>query len=121
MTTCYDFIYKLRPLYEDLKNGGTDWYKLQWRPIKGGTWNLYIENTNRWGSNFYLHLLGIRFYPSFARNGWGRWWRGFAVEIGLIWCIIHFWIRWDIKCMSTGPQDVAEEDKRPLDLSQLKK
>lgn len=110
-------IYEMKPLYEDLKRGGKDWYKLKWKPIKNGTYNLWIEKTLR---SWKVNLLGIRYYKSNAHNGWGRSWDGFAVEIGFIFFTIHFWIHYNYCVHKDGPQDVANENKRPLNLTDLR-
>ncbi len=115
----YEYIYKLKPV-EEIEPG---WYKLRWRPIKHkgfnntGTWNLYMYRTFM---SFRKNMFRFSCYDSGAHNGWGRSYDGFVVEVTLIWFVIGFWIRWNIKCMAEGPQDIAEEDKKPLDLSGFK-
>ena len=118
----YDFIYKLKPLYEDLKVGGKGWYRLQWRPIKNGTYNFYVtSNFFLLGRRFCLRsfVLGLYLYPSGAHNGWNRGWKGFTVRIGLGLWDLNFWINWRIIVHKSGPSDVSDTDKRPLDLSRL--
>lgn len=117
MESFKDYIYQLTPMYEDLKYGGKGWYRLKWKPIKNRTYNLYISPS--W-SSWSTKMLGIRFYDSSAHNGWGRSWDGFAIEIGLIFFVINFWIHYKFCVMECGPLDVAEEDKRPLDIRHLK-
>jgi len=104
----YDFIYKLKPLYEDLKRGGEGWWKLQWKPIKNGTYNLYVHSTMK---SWSCRMLGIRYYETGVHNGWHRSWDGFTVEIGFWFFTVNFWIIWNIVVHEDGPSDVSERKK----------
>lgn len=106
----FDFIYELKPIYE-IEPG---WYKLRWRPIKNGTWNIWFEDT--WHSWDYKRI-GITFRKGGAHSGWGRDWDDFKIDLHFGWFNINLWIIWNIQVMAQGPMDVSEEDKKPLDLS----
>jgi hypothetical protein len=106
----YDFIYKLKPAYEDIKDGGVGWYKLEWKPIKMGTWNFYIFSGHK--------LWSFDIWESNAHNGWNRYWDGLHIRLGLYFIEINFWVRWNICVHKDGPADASI--KRPLDLSRLK-
>jgi len=105
----YEWIYKL-PVNRIAK-GEKDWYKLKWRPIKNGTYNLYITDTHH---SWRTKLIGVRFSDASAHNGWGRSWDGIGFEFGFYFLILNFWIRWNIIVHKDGAMDVAEEDKRSL-------
>ena len=105
--TGYEWIYKLRPVRE-VEPG---WWKLRWRPLKNGTWNLYTTK----GYPEYRPV-GVMIEKGGAYNGWGRRWSQANLRIGLWLLEINLWIRWGITVMEEGPQDVAEEDKRPLSI-----
>lgn len=92
------------------------WFKLKWKPIKNGTYNLYLTDTawKRKGFRYWkLKSLGVRFFEHGMHNGWGRAADGFHIEIGLFFCVINFWILYNIVCMREGASDVSE--RKPLD------
>lgn len=107
-----EWLYKLKPLYKSEPG----WWKLRWRPIKNGTWNVapclhnpFREWTSRnWG-------FGIVLWRNDERNGWGRSWKdlNLLVHLGRM-GTIDIWIHWDIHCMAEGPCDM--KDRRPLDI-----
>ena len=106
--TGYEWVYKLKPIKE-VEPG---WWKLRWRPIKGGTWNAYsIKHFTRryWQTGLLITRDGVR-------NGWGRFWESMEIIMALGFIKIHAWIRWNIVVQEHGPDDVAEKDKRPLDV-----
>lgn len=108
----YEWLYKLDVICEDKDSPG--WYKLGWKPIKNGTYNIYVTNTCR---SWHYKFLGIRFAFGGAHNGWGRSWDDFAIDLGFIFFDVHFWVRWNFLVMAEGPGDGS--DKKPLDLSRL--
>lgn len=91
------------------------WYKLKWRPIKNGTYNLFITDTRRsWNTKF----LGVMYHNTSAHNGWGRDYDAFSITIGLIFFTITFWLHYNISCMAEGAKDGSQ--KIPLDFSKSK-
>jgi len=115
----YDEIYKLKPLYEDLKRGGPGWYKLRWKPIWFGTIYIYPEWTfNKMGKIIWQRhpaMLGLDIYNgNAAHNGWNRSYERLDITIGLIFVKIRIWIKYDYIVHKDGPSDVSEENKRPL-------
>lgn len=109
----YDkWLYKLTPIRETEPG----WYKLRWRPIRNGTWHFY--KCKAWPRKW---SLGIKIYRGGAHNGWGRAWEDLNIQI----CfgrlgMIEAWIVWNIRVMGEGPGDVAEAQRRPLDLSRVR-
>lgn len=112
MSDIFDVFYKLPIAYEDRREGGQGWYKLSWRPIWKHTFSLHGETILRRPR---VPTLGIRGYRCDAR-GWGRSYKHLAIEIGLLFVTIHFWVRWKFVVIGEGPMD--EEPRRPLDLEQ---
>jgi len=108
-----EWYYKLKPI----KEVEPDWYKLKWKPIKYGTYNIWFYSAFK--SYLPTYLIGLRFWTSGYNRGWGKQWKGISVEFGLLFFEIHFWIRWNIIMHKDGPFDC--EEKRPLDLSGVKK
>jgi len=80
------------------------WYKLRWKPIRNGTWNLCLfkERDSKW------RRLGIRFSKSCAHNGWGRMWDGFDIRISLYFWDINFWIHYNHACMAGDSFDTGD-------------
>lgn len=124
MKDIYDAIYEMK-VGKEIEKG---WYKLKWQPIWRGTYSFYISTP--WWSSYgsFWHNLGTWFkntsfgfgiwgYRSDATNGWGRSYKHGHIYIRLICITINFWIAWRFHVMGIGPQDVAEKDKKPLDLS----
>ncbi len=126
MSYIYDAIYKLK-VGNEIEKG---WYKLKWRPIWKGTYYVYTNNPMHWFkwkghslsyklSCFLLHNsfgVGFHCYRSDATNGWGRSYKHFHFGINIGWKSIDSWIAWKFQVMAKGPQDVADKDKRPLNL-----
>ena len=108
----YEFIYKLKPIKE-VEPG---WWKLRWKPIKNGTYNIFITKEM---ISYSHHFIGIRFYEVNAHNGWHRSWDGRAFEIGLLFFTIHMWIIWNIVVHEDGPSDVRE--RKPLNLTKARR
>lgn len=102
----YDFIYQLKPKYE-CEPG---WWKLRWRPIRRGTWNVWARTMGRRSFG-----LGFFWWETGAHNGWGRAWSGRELILRILWWEWSAWIRWNIRVMAEGPLD--DEQKRPLNLS----
>ena len=73
----YSWLYLL-PVGEEFEPG---WYRLKWRPIKNGNWNLY---TFTQGPKWWFHrcYLGIKLWDGGTHNGWGRGWDGRILRIG---------------------------------------
>lgn len=116
----YDWIYKL-PIGKNHQENPY-WYELGWRPIWFGTYYCYFtfNNLMKFFSSGWCKahtFLGIRINKGGAHNGWGRSWEKLDIEIGLILLTLHFWLRWKIVVMVEGPQDVAKEDRKPLNIS----
>lgn len=105
----YEWIYKLKPIRET--EGG--WWKLKWKPIKMGTYNIYITSCSK---SWHSKMIGIRFYETNAHNGWHRYWDGLVLEIGFCFFIINFWIRWNIIVHKDGPSDITPT--KPLNIKQ---
>lgn len=111
MTSGYDAIYKMKPLYEDRRRGGEGWYKLQWRPIWKGTFNLYW--TKCWRG---YRTLGVQISEAGgAHNGWGRSYDRLNVELFLYFLSIHFWAHFNFIVHKDGPSDITP--MRPLTLT----
>ena len=102
----YEVIYKLKPVSEV----EPDWWRLRWRPIWKHTFSIYILKS--FGRNF-----GFRTYSCDANNGWNRSYRHQFLEIEGFGYRITTWIRWRFIVHKDGPSDVADSDKRPLDLT----
>ena len=114
----YGFIYAL-PIESEVEPG---FFKLKWRPIKhtretDGTWNIYCErypcSFRKWGFESWDH----------GTHGYGhhRSWDGIAYRLCLWWFAIQFWVRWNVIVHKDGPSDVADDQRRPLDLSEWEK
>ncbi len=76
-------------VFKNLKRGKEvepGWFRLRWKLIKNGTYNIYITNHD--------HHFGISFWLDSAHNGWGRSYKGFSIEIGL-WWTLNIWVKWD--------------------------
>lgn len=101
-----EWLYKLKPKYE-CEPG---WWKLAWRPIKNGTWNVYRSRGSK--RNW---TCGVRLYRGGAHNGWGRSWDTVSLKIdfGRLGGF-EAWITWNIRVMAEGPLDTAT--KRPLEI-----
>jgi hypothetical protein len=102
----YDWIYKL-PIGKEVEPG---WYKLKWRPIRRGTWNMWI-NTNkvyRWNWNF---AMGLDIWRGGAHNGWGRSYDRLDVILHCGYWNINSWIHWNVIVHKDGPQDGATKRK----------
>jgi hypothetical protein len=115
--SCYDVIYKLRPVRE-CEPG---WWKLRWRPIWRGTFSAY------WSAHYPKSLktrcglcgvamfgLGFRGRRQDAENGWGRYYKRLDLEIFLLWWTMNLWVRWDFRVMREGPLDM--NPRRALDI-----
>jgi hypothetical protein len=76
--------HKLTPI----KDIGEGWYKLRWKPIKNGTYNLYWEKTK-------VKQIGIKCYKVNNHSGFGKYYDGFAIEIRLYSVILNFWIHYN--------------------------
>ncbi len=111
----YDWLYALPVLGVDKPNGD-DWFRLGWRSIKGGTWNLYAHRLYS-RSMCACHMLGARLYCGGVHNGWGRDWSRVDIMLGLWWWEVNFFIIWRISVHKDGPLDVKK--RRPLDVSAL--
>ncbi len=81
------------------------WYKLGWRPIKNGTYNLTFWWTLRARSQ---KMVGITWYQAGAHNGWGRSYDGIDIHIGLGVCTIDFWVHYNHACMAGDPFDTGD-------------
>ena len=107
----YWWVYELKPVRE-IEPG---WYKLKWKPLKNGTWNVWTSK------NFSIcRRLGIEWGDHGAHNGWGRSYKGLWLRLSFIWINVEFYILWDIQVMAEGPGDGGKENMRPLDLSKIK-
>lgn len=104
--SAYDVIYLLKPHYETEPN----WWKLRWSPIWRHTFSFYRVGYTRWWN------WGIRSYRCDANNGWGRSYSHWFLDLELAGHSFMFWIRWNFIVHKDGPLDVAEENKRPLEL-----
>ena len=107
---CYDVIYMLKPDYEDIKNGGKDWWKLKWRPIWRETYSIYCRK------RFSGFNIGITYNNSDARNGWHRYYKHRHLRIGLLLWEFEMWIRYDFIVHKDGPSDATE--RKPLSIIQ---
>ncbi len=86
--------HKLTPQKEVEPN----WFKLKWKPIRNGTWNIYTFKSTVWKIRFSIR-------DSSAHNGWGRSWDGFAINIQLGKYEIEFWIHYNLICHRDGAFD----------------
>jgi hypothetical protein len=110
----YEYIYMLKPV----KEVSPGWWKLRWKPIKHrgydnkeGTWNFYVSKLYKWHRS-----IGFTIRSSGEHNGWGRSYDAIGVEIALWFFRIDFWVKYNIIVCKDGPQDVAEEDKKPIEV-----
>lgn len=71
---------------EPIKEVEAGWWKLKWKPVKNGTYNIFISNHTK--------MFGIRFWSDSVHNGWGRSYDGFSVEIGF-WWTLNFWVSYN--------------------------
>lgn len=108
----YEFIYKLKPVRE-YEPG---WWKLAWKPIKMGTWNLYIHKLYS-RSMMACRALGFHMCWGGTFNGWGRSWHRLDIRLSIWFWEINFWVIWKIHVMAEGPMD--QNPPRPLDLSRV--
>lgn len=115
----YEEIYKMKPLYEDLKRGGKGWWKLKWKPIWFGT--IYIYNSwtfSKLGKVWWQKqpaYLGLDIHTGYgAMNGWNRSYDRVDISIGLIITTIRFWIKYNYIVHKDGPSDVGRENFKPL-------
>jgi len=96
----YDFITKL-PASHESEPG---WWKLKWRPIKNGTWNMCLFKGN-------THIKRFMVYRMDWNNGWHRSWNGINLHIRLPGYDFMFWFRWDFLVHENGPSDWKEKMK----------
>jgi len=116
----YEFLKKLRPLKEMWPEKDPGWYKIQWRPIKNGMYNLYITTKGFFLGKHFIYRgmgFGIRTWPQGVHSGWNRSWKSFHIELNFLFWTLNFWIMWNIIVHKDGPSDWHE--KVPLDLSKL--
>lgn len=104
----YDAIYLMKPskrlIYNDQE---TDWYHLKWRPIRKGTFNIYLKKY--YGGHFFK----VSFAEWDARNGWGRSWKHRLVFVNFFYTFqFCSWVKWDFIVHKDGPSDL--EPRRPI-------
>ena len=102
----YDDIYALKPVREVEPN----WWKLRWRPLWRKTFSIYALRL--WSHK----SIGASVWWEHISNGWGRSYRRIDFRLCLIWWDVNAWIKWDYRVHKDGPFDVAEKDRRPLDI-----
>lgn len=107
----YSFIYELPVLYEDLKVGGDGWYRLGWRPIWKGNFNIYLTN-QLWKWSGSLKFVGFRWYDTGAHNGWNRSWDAKHMELGFFFFTLNIWLIYNVIVHKDGPSDGSK--RRPL-------
>lgn len=100
----YDAIYLLKPVHQTEPG----WWKLKWRPLWRQTFSIYRSS---------MPLLGLYWYRTDARNGWGRSYNHFTINFGLGFVSWSFWIRWNFVVHSDGPSDL--NPRRPITVAVL--
>ena len=101
--------YMLRPIRENLKDGGPGWYNLRWRPIFRETFSAYVTPFR--SARLFL---GLKAYRCDRSNGWNGYYKHFFVEVGFLFFDVTAWIKWDFMVHKDGPTDIA---KVPIDIS----
>ena len=92
------------------------WFKLRWKPIKNGTWNIAFRRSRNERYYFRVGKCG-------SHNGWGRSWDGWDIDISLFGFYFLFWIHYNHECLREGPFDCTGTDGKsiyPLDFTNSK-
>jgi hypothetical protein len=100
----YWWLYAMQPI----KRSPRGWWKLKWRWIRRGTWNVY---TDRHFSDW--RELGLRF-TKWHEGRYGVSIDGFSVCLDLWWISVDAWIRWGFSCSERGPVDTRDECRRGI-------